>query len=535
MPLTQSPLEAEQRFVIEKDERLSRSILWGIQRKFYEERGIDAWAGGALPCYITSNPFIANAFARVAMAFQGDCEAAPGAAPRKPVQIIEIGSGSGRFAFYFLKKLTNLWRALGPDALPFRYVLTDLAQSNIDFWRKHEGLQPYVDAGTLDFARLDAANPKDIELQCSGQVLAVGYSPLVVIANYAFDSIPQDAFYVSGGRLYESLITLSSTQDEPDPLDPAILDRVHIDYRNAPAASDYYNDAEFDALVDHYRKTLADTNISFPSAALRCLRHLRSLSDGRMLLLCGDKGYTREESLLANDSPGLVVHGGAFSLTVNFHAIGGYFRNRGGNELYTSHRSQNLGICAFLEGSPPGGYRATELVFNHVMEECGPNDIFNAVRLAPRCENVAEFLSLVRLSGWDHEVLVAGFAPLLQPETRLTAEERIEMYSMVRKVWDQYYPIGEPLDLAFHLGVLLVSLDFCPEAIEFLEISAVNYGMEPGTAFNLSLCHYRLGQLDEALEFATQALTLDPDFDQAKGLRITLLDQRALNSVGSES
>src|SRR5437764_4686331 len=135
MSATQSPLHAEQRFVIEKDERLSRSILWGIQRKFYEARGIDAWAGGALPYYITSNPAIANAYARVVLAFLSDCGAASGATPREPVQIIEIGSGSGRFAFYFLKKLKSLSRELGVEAARFRYIMTDLAQSNIDFWR----------------------------------------------------------------------------------------------------------------------------------------------------------------------------------------------------------------------------------------------------------------------------------------------------------------------------------------------------------------------------------------------------------------
>ena len=30
-------------------------------------------------------------------------------------------------------------------------------------------------------------------------------NPLVLIANYFFDSIPQDAFHVEGGQLYESL------------------------------------------------------------------------------------------------------------------------------------------------------------------------------------------------------------------------------------------------------------------------------------------------------------------------------------------
>jgi tetratricopeptide (TPR) repeat protein len=526
---TELTAKPQERFVLEKDERLSRSMLWAIQRDFYQTRGIDAWASGALPYFVTSNPFIANAYARVALAFINECATAPGATAVGPVQIIEIASGSGRFGFYFLKKLTSLARALRSGAAPFRFVMTDLAQSNIDFWRTHEKLQPFIETGLLDFARFDAANPAALELQCSGEILRHANSPLMVIANYVFDSIPQDLFYISDTQLYESLITLSSSQPEPDPLAPAILDQLQIDYRNTIAAPDYYADPEFDALLDQYRERLGNTNISFPCAALRCIRYLSGISDGRMLLLCGDKGYTREESLLGQESPGLVVHGGAFSLTVNLHAIGAYFRKRGGSEFNTSHRSQNLAISAFVEGGPDG-YHATEQAFKHVMEECGPNDIFNAVRLAPRCEDVNEFLSLVRLSGWDQDVFLSGFAPLMEPETRLTAEERIEVYRTVRQVWDQYYSFGEGRDLAFHLGVLLVALDYYREAIDFLTISAATYEMAPGTAYNLSLCSYRIGELDEALKLAELALTLDPDFDQAKTLRITILDQADLGS-----
>jgi hypothetical protein len=39
-------------------------------------------------------------------------------------------------------------------------------------------------------------------------------NPLIVLANYFFDSIPQDAFYTEGGRLYESLVTVTSPNQE---------------------------------------------------------------------------------------------------------------------------------------------------------------------------------------------------------------------------------------------------------------------------------------------------------------------------------
>ncbi|MBC6421522.1 MAG: hypothetical protein GDA43_09875 [Hormoscilla sp. SP5CHS1] len=56
-------------------------------------------------------------------------------------------------------------------------------------------------------------------------------NPVVVLANYFFDSIPQDCFYIKDGQLYESLVTLSTPQAEPELDDPALLDRVQISYK----------------------------------------------------------------------------------------------------------------------------------------------------------------------------------------------------------------------------------------------------------------------------------------------------------------
>jgi len=33
--------------------RLSRSILWDLQRRFFDGQGLDAWNGGGVPSYIT--------------------------------------------------------------------------------------------------------------------------------------------------------------------------------------------------------------------------------------------------------------------------------------------------------------------------------------------------------------------------------------------------------------------------------------------------------------------------------------------------
>ena len=52
---------------LESNKRLSTSSVWQAQREYYDTQGIEAWAE-EVPCYITTNPFIAHAYASVVFA-----------------------------------------------------------------------------------------------------------------------------------------------------------------------------------------------------------------------------------------------------------------------------------------------------------------------------------------------------------------------------------------------------------------------------------------------------------------------------------
>ena len=58
----------------------------------------------------------------------------------RPLYIVELGAGCGRFAYHFL---TNLLELHAPSALAdvrFCYVMTDHAEKTLEFWRRHEQL-----------------------------------------------------------------------------------------------------------------------------------------------------------------------------------------------------------------------------------------------------------------------------------------------------------------------------------------------------------------------------------------------------------
>ena len=99
-------------------------------------------------------------------------------------------------------------------------------------------------------------------------------NPLILIANYFFDSIPQDAFYLEDGRLNESLVSVQAPPGEGARDDPSLLAQVRLSYERRPVASrtmadGYYGEAELDGLLYEYRELLS--GLRWPSRARRCV------------------------------------------------------------------------------------------------------------------------------------------------------------------------------------------------------------------------------------------------------------------------
>jgi tetratricopeptide (TPR) repeat protein len=527
--------ETQSLTLLEEPCRLSRSNLWQIQRKFFEQQGVEAWRQGIVPHYITNNPYIANAYANVVFGFLRDCYAAanqgednsfPALDLSQPIYIVELGAGSGRFAYHFLKKFGGFFQNSALKDLPVQYVMTDFAGRTLDSWREHTSLKPFVESGLLDFALFDAGQPGELSLIHSGKTLAPGTvrNPLVVIANYFFDGIPQDLFSIQAGRLYENLVTLSSPQPEPDLGAPELLQRIEIVYERQPVTTDYYDDPDFNKILQRYQDRLAETSFTIPTSGLSCIRYLNKLSGGRLMLLSADKGYNREEALLNLGEPGLNLHG-SFSMMVNYHAIAQYTAQQDGQTLQASYPPASLCIAAFLFGRPPGNYIETRQAFNEAIEKGSPDDFFT---LKKAIENhyddfsLEQLLAYLRMSGWDANILLHSFPVLLTRLESASAPLHQQFYRAIRQVWDTYYPIGEEDDLPFHLAVLLQAMAFYPEALEFYDRSLQLCGPDPGVFYNLAMCHYSLRQLDAALTSIQEALELDPEFEPAKAMRITL-------------
>src|SRR5437868_2991677 len=370
---------------MEQRQRLSDSIIWKLQRNYFERQGMQAWSAGVVPHHITNSPFIADAYARVIFGFLRDCHAASAKGDdssslaldfSQPAHIVELGSGSGRFAYLFLKKFLSISRNSVLRHIPIRYVMTDFSEGTLDYWRTHPGLRPFVAEGLLDFARLDVESAPEIELITSGEILSAGTlrNPLISVSNYLFDSIPQDSFLVSDGELFENLITLRTPGKKPNPDDPEILSRLEISYDNEIVNGNYYADQNWNRILLDYKQRLLNAAFLFPVASLQCIRNLLHLSAGRMLLLSGDRGFTDDEALLCGKgSPTMAMHG-AFSMMVDYQIIGEYCRHLGGQALHPAHRAESLNISAFMFGDLSGGFVETRQAYAEAIEKFGPDD-----------------------------------------------------------------------------------------------------------------------------------------------------------------
>lgn len=476
--------------VVEAEKRLSQSLIWRLQRRFFEQRGVAAFSQGQLPHYITSNPFIAQAYARVVLGYLRD--KAPRLCPDQPLYIIELGAGTGRFGFHFLKKFSRLLAQSPLRELRWCYVLTDFTASLVNPWLDHPALRPFVASGNLDFALFDATQPSELLLQRRGTTLTpeAVKNPLVVLANYVFDGLPQDAFRLQDGRLYESLVTLTSFQPEPDLQAAGLLDRLDVLYEQRPVRGDYYADKTLNRLLQTYSQGPQEGMLLFPSATLSCLSYLRRLSGDRLLLLTGDKGDPTDEAPLPQSAPA-IVHHGSISMMVNYHAIGEYVRQEGGELLTTRQQHANLNVSAFILDAQEKDHPETRHAYLENVQSFGPDDYFlvrKSIEGNPSSLKLEQILAWLRFSGWDFWILGGCYAALLRCLPDAAEPWRKEVRRAIAAVWDTYYHIGEKWDLPLHLGTLLCAMDCHSEALKYFQFSLELFGPGAETLSRIAEC-----------------------------------------------
>ena len=520
---------------LEPPARLSESVLWKLQRAYFEAHGLAAGSRATEPFFATSTAFVAHAYAcQVAAFLRGFLRDNGTGDDTQPVHVVELAAGSGRLAWSFL----NAWRELGaPQRLC--YVLTDPVQRTVEAWQRHPQLAALAEEGVLDFACFDFEQDgfeqenrlrllhSGVELRPGRGPGARGGSPLVVIAHHAFAAARQDAFAVVDGELLECRLTVaapSGIRAVEELLGGALdgLDDLDIghDYRRIELP--YYGDPVLDGLLDEYRRELGAGHLLLPLAAFRAIRTFAGLSENGLLLLSADVGAHRIEDLRGTAPPQPSRHG-SIALEVNHHALGRWVESLGGRALSLRPTRDRLAVHAYLLGGGGSDLRAPRLA---ATDSLSPDAFFALQRRLVQNLGempLAEVLAYLALSRWGTEVMRLCL-PRLQElaAAGISAPERGALTDAADRVWAGHLHLVEPSDLAFELGSLLATAELSSQALPYFERSLERYGEHTATLFNLGLCYSRLAKWERARLCCRRALELDGGNEGARGLLLRI-------------
>lgn len=488
-----------QPYVLQAETAFADSLIWDLNRNYYETQGIEAWSSGAVPSNLTSNSFVGKTYAALIFGFLKDL--ANQNKTTETVYIVELGAGHGRFAFHVLKHLESLTTKTTLELPSFCYVLTDIASDNLSFFMNHPQLQTYFERGVLDVAYLDAMEGESLELKKSGKTITAGdlQQPLIAIANYFFDSIPTDLFHFKNSAVSSCSVALE-TAINPKGLDtPTLIKLLKTNYTQKKITAPFYENKILNEMVLDYQKQLRDTYLFFPKKGLQCIDRLRAFSKEGLMLLSMDKGFYNLSDLENVAEPDMITHG-SLSFWVNFNALETFCKKSGGHAFFSTANNFQFELGCLLFLSDDNSYEETQIAYQRFVNDFGPGD-YNSLKKASY-KNIAhatlsELFTMIRLSAYDSSFFMAILPRIKQLARRISKKQRILLNKTMHQVWDMYFTLYEKEDLAYEIGGLLYDLGFYQEALQYFVNSTTTLGEKADVFYNQILCHYQLRQDDQ--------------------------------------
>ncbi|MDJ0510211.1 MAG: SAM-dependent methyltransferase [Crocosphaera sp.] len=516
---------------------LSESLLWEAQKDYFVKTGIEAWRQNIVPSYVTTNPFIAHTYAELILAYLEDyqVENSEEFDREQPFYILDLGAGSGKFAFHFLRHFLPEYEDRFADRGKFCYVMVDISQANIDFWQSHEQLNSFVEQGVLDFALFDVCNEQSLKLLVSNNIISsqTQNKAIIAIANYLFDSLPHDIFELNKGELSECLVSLHQHGKRVTNEESLRVESIKLNYHNRFCKSEYYEDEKWNNILDFYQSNIKEGVFLLPVGGFHCLQNLSVISNGQFMVLSADKGHHHLESVIRDNKPKLVKHGGCVSFSVNYHALAEYFKQLGGEVLQIPHVHNSINIQAFLLGNESGKFKHTKRVYQQRVREFSPDDFatlkkgFDKNHQELKLEQIIAFL---RLSRWDSKVLLGCYKYLLELLPLANSYLKKNLVNGITKIWEQYFHVEEDDDLAFALGSLLAKMRIYQEALPYFHYSTEHYGEHPFVSYNKAICYFYLEEMEEALRETEEVLRLFPDMEEANRLKQDIIKSKNRNN-----
>ncbi|MGR6873095.1 tetratricopeptide repeat protein [Pseudomonas sp. HK3] len=498
---------------------LAKSELLMDQTQYYKEVGVEAW-NNKLPYHATNNNFAAHNYLQLLIALIKDRVAQSDYVAGAPFYVLEIGAGTGALAYRIHKQFE---RAKSNDAaltnVKLVYVLSDVAEKNIEFWHAHPQLTPLFEQGFLESAHVNVLASTPIQLHQSGKILSRDTlkNPLLVISNYLFDTLPQDVYRIEKQQLQIGMLATGTVLPPGDNV-PLFLDELgeqfyFKDFYFKDCVTDtqglesknenHKHQAIKQQILQDYQRQYTQMGFTFPTGGLEALTKLNKRIDAPLVWLVADKGTS--ESQLFNQNgyrPALVRHDTTWSLDVNLHALAQASAQLGGSARVQNMNTTAITQAAFFLGVEQAGLprfsEKIENTFNNQSLGHG-NQAVNAIRRnSPPPYH--EFIAHWQQSQYDL-ALFCDYWPVLKPYINKDNQHVYpELWAALPELVAGYF--AHPGDSSALLAVVecYMAAEDWSQALEVLVFNlSLNLDCVP-SLFLRAVCLAKSGQGDKALD-----------------------------------
>ena len=344
---------------------LSESPIWNLSARVYRERGLEPWKSGMVPQRVTSNGYLAGLYAGIIEAFARDLD--PHSVTTPPL-ILEVGGGSGLFAWLLLNRL--LRHPSGPNPIRFDYLLTDDDPQRVRAWLQVGRLRAFVETHPLHLGVLEIDGAAPSALRASdGTRFDLTNRPVVLIANYVMDSIPADLFRIKKGRVLKEFVEVAVKRRASEPF---TMSQVTTRFEAREVMPPYTGHAGIDEVLESYRALSGEPCIPVSAPFISFVGPWLE-SPNPFLLLAGDLGYTTAEF----ESVPPLVHEDYFACRANFHLLGRVFEQCGGSPVFPPNADRQFSISVFLKPTTRSGLERTREVSQAAVSQLSPHDAIN--------------------------------------------------------------------------------------------------------------------------------------------------------------
>jgi len=499
---------------------LRNSKLWTLQQNYFKTKGISAWQG-EVPFYISTNAFIARQYAQLVRTMIQDSIAIEPDLKTETFYILELGAGLGKFSFYFLKAFFTVEHPKNP--IKIRYIMSDVAEKNKNFWKENGCLQPFIDAGHLELAILDIA-----EYTNNNEVFSIlekksNKSPLIIIANYVFDCIKQDAFIIQDKKLHEVQFQIKSTHKNYDQLKSENLRSLKFDflinpnsiYNSNPISSPTsHNELIINQILKQYTDILADSDtsvFSLPLGAIDFLNEIEKLTNNNYFLIAGDKGIAQMDKWNNFELKELFSYDGCYAFMMNFDILGRYIQAKGGDSLL-SHNTNSFKICLYhSKYSFSVLPNTTELFLNYFESYSADEFCYSIEAVRPHFYgfSLKALIGYLRLSCWDMDV----YQDIHDRLVELVCYKEIDLSSNLvddlKRVEEYVYYYPGSANIYNQLGIVYQSIGQATQAIRLYKKALLVWGETTEPHHNLGMVYDALKDENAAIYHYKKAIELN--------------------------